>query len=310
MSDAIETTYSHTADLKNTPRRKEELPVIPLGRTPPHDLAAEQGVLGCILLDTRQNLPECIDKVKDESVFYDLRHQAIYATMVEMFASNDPIDILTLSHQLRAAGEFDNIGGVAYLTQLQDSVPSAANLEYYFDIVRERGLLRRMIQTCTQAISDAYEESGEVERLIGEVEQAVLAINNDHNIADTPDIKDHVTKAIETIEEYFTNKGASTGVETGFTDLDKMTTGLHAGEMIVVAARPSMGKTSLAMNIVEHVVLNSNLPVGVFSLEMSADSLVMRMLCSLARINLRDLRDGFLKNSDFPRIHEAASRLT
>ena len=200
MSDAIETTYSPAADLKNTPHRKEELPVIPLGRTPPHDLAAEQGVLGCILLDTRQNLPECIEKVKDESVFYDLRHQAIYATMVEMFASNDPIDILTLSHQLRAAGEFDNIGGVAYLTQLQDSVPSAANLEYYFDIVRERGLLRRMIQTCTQAISDAYEESGEVERLIGEVEQAVLAINNDHNIADTPDIKDHVTKAIETIE--------------------------------------------------------------------------------------------------------------
>ncbi|MBO24013.1 MAG: replicative DNA helicase, partial [Verrucomicrobiales bacterium] len=261
-------------------------------------------------MDINQNLPDCIEKVKDESVFYDLRHQAIYATMVEMFSRNDPIDILTLSHQLRAAGELDNIGGVAYLTELQDSVPSAANLEYYFDIVRDRALLRRMIQTCTQAISDAYEESGEVERLIGEVEQAVLAINNDHNIAETPDIKTHITKAIETIEEYFKNKGASTGIETGFTDLDKMTTGLHAGEMIVVAARPSMGKTSLAMNIVEHVVLNGNLPVGVFSLEMSADSLVMRMLCSLARINLRDLRDGFLKTSDFPRIHEAASRLT
>ncbi len=310
MPDAIETAYSPSADLKNTPRRREDPPVIPLGRTPPHDLAAEQGVLGCILLDIRQNLPDCIEKVKDESVFYDLRHQAIYATMVEMFSRNDPIDILTLSHQLRAAGELDNIGGVAYLTELQDSVPSAANLEYYFDIVRDRALLRRMIQTCTQAISDAYEESGEVERLIGEVEQAVLAINNDHNIADTPDIKTHITKAIETIEEYFKNKGASTGIETGFTDLDKMTTGLHAGEMIVVAARPSMGKTSLAMNIVEHVVLNGNLPVGVFSLEMSADSLVMRMLCSLARINLRDLRDGFLKTSDFPRIHEAASRLT
>ncbi len=283
--------------------------MIPIGRTPPNDLAAEQGVLGCILLDTRQNLPACIEKVRDETVFYDLRHQAIYATMVAMYEENAPIDLLTLSHQLRTVGELDNIGGVAYLTELQDSVPSAANLEYYFEIVRNQALLRRMIQTCTKAIADAYDETGEVDRLVGEVEQAVLAINRDHNITDMPTIVEHVQDAVGRIELLFKNKGSTTGVETGFTDLDRMTTGLHPGEMIVVAARPSMGKTSLAMNIVEHVALNLKLPVGVFSLEMSSESLVMRMISSLARINSHEMNEGMLTPRDFPRIHETASQL-
>ncbi len=296
-------------DLKYTPRQRDNQTVVPIGRTPPNDLAAEQGVLGCILLDTRQNLPACIEKVKDETVFYDLRHQAIYAAMVSMYEANAPIDLLTLSHQLRTAGELDNIGGVAYLTELQDSVPSAANLEYYFEIVRDQALLRRMIQTCTKAIADAYDETGEVDRLVGEVEQAVLAINRDHNITDMPTIVEHVQDAVGKIEMLFKNKGSTTGVETGFADLDRMTTGLHPGEMIVVAARPSMGKTSLAMNIVEHVALNLQLPVGVFSLEMSSESLVMRMISSLARINSHEMQEGMLTPRDFPRIHETASRL-
>ena len=296
-------------NLKYTPRQRDNQTVVPIGRTPPNDLAAEQGVLGCILLDTRQNLPACIEKVKDETVFYDLRHQAIYAAMVSMYEANAPIDLLTLSHQLRTAGELDNIGGVAYLTELQDSVPSAANLEYYFEIVRDQALLRRMIQTCTKAIADAYDETGEVDRLVGEVEQAVLAINRDHNITDMPTIVEHVQDAVGKIEMLFKNKGSTTGVETGFADLDRMTTGLHPGEMIVVAARPSMGKTSLAMNIVEHVALNLQLPVGVFSLEMSSESLVMRMISSLARINSHEMQEGMLTPRDFPRIHETASRL-
>ena len=127
-------------DLKYTPRQRENQTVVPIGRTPPNDVAAEQGVLGCVLLDPQQNLPACIEKVKDETVFYDLRHQAIYAAMVAMYEETAPIDLLTLSHQLRSAGELDNIGGVAYLTELQDSVPSAANLEYYFEIVRDQAL--------------------------------------------------------------------------------------------------------------------------------------------------------------------------
>ncbi|MDD9865872.1 MAG: replicative DNA helicase [Verrucomicrobiales bacterium] len=309
MPDVPESSPLPEKDLKYTPRQRDNQTVVPIGRTPPNDLAAEQGVLGCILLDTRQNLPACIEKVKDETVFYDLRHQAIYAAMVSMYEANAPIDLLTLSHQLRTAGELDNIGGVAYLTELQDSVPSAANLEYYFEIVRDQALLRRMIQTCTKAIADAYDETGEVDRLVGEVEQAVLAINRDHNITDMPTIVEHVQDAVGKIEMLFKNKGSTTGVETGFADLDRMTTGLHPGEMIVVAARPSMGKTSLAMNIVEHVALNLQLPVGVFSLEMSSESLVMRMISSLARINSHEMQEGMLTPRDFPRIHETASRL-
>ena len=283
---------------------------IPLDRTPPHDTAAAQGVLGCILLDPKENLPACIQKVKDESVFYDLRHKAIYSALVQMSERNTPIDLLTLSHQLRTAGELDNIGGVAYLAELQDGVPSAANLEYYFDIVRDRALLRKVIHTCTKAIADAYEGSDEVESLIGEVEQAVLDIQREQSISNNATIQEHVKNAVGKIEQYFKDKGATTGIETGFTDFDRMTTGLHGGEMIVVAARPSMGKTSLAMNIVEHVALKGGLPVGVFSLEMSADALVMRMICSLARINLRDMREGLLQTREFPRIVDASGKLT
>ena len=310
MPNVLEIPPAESADLKKTPRKKESIAAIPLDRTPPHDTAAEQGVLGCILLDPKENLSSCMAKIKDESMFYDLRHKAIYSALVQMSERSIPIDLLTLSHQLRTDGELDNIGGVAYLAELQDGVPSAANLEYYFDIVRDRGLLRKVIHTCTKAIADAYEETSEVERLIGEVEQSVLDIQTEHSISDNITIKDHVKQAIDTIEDYFKNKGGSTGIETGFTDFDRMTTGMHGGEMIVVAARPSMGKTSLAMNIVEHVVLKEGLPVGVFSLEMSADALVMRMLCSLAGINLRDLRDGFLQNRDFPRIVDASGKLS
>ena len=310
MPNVLEIPPAESADLKKTPRKKESIAAIPLDRTPPHDTAAEQGVLGCILLDPKENLSSCMAKIKDESMFYDLRHKAIYSALVQMSERSIPIDLLTLSHQLRTDGELDNIGGVAYLAELQDGVPSAANLEYYFDIVRDRGLLRKVIHTCTKAIADAYEETSEVERLIGEVEQSVLDIQTEHSISDNITIKDHVKQAIDTIEDYFKNKGGSTGIETGFTDFDRMTTGMHGGEMIVVAARPSMGKTSLAMNIVEHVALKGGLPVGVFSLEMSADALVMRMLCSLAGINLRDLRDGFLQNRDFPRIVDASGKLS
>jgi replicative DNA helicase len=306
----LEIPPAESADLKKTTRKKESIAAIPLDRTPPHDTAAEQGVLGCILLDPKENLSSCMAKIKDESMFYDLRHKAIYSALVQMSERSIPIDLLTLSHQLRTDGELDNIGGVAYLAELQDGVPSAANLEYYFDIVRDRGLLRKVIHTCTKAIADAYEETSDVERLIGELEQSVLYIQTEHSISDNITIKDHVKQAIDTIEDYFKNKGGSTGIETGFTDFDRMTTGMHGGEMIVVAARPSMGKTSLAMNIVEHVVLKEGLPVGVFSLEMSADALVMRMLCSLAGINLRDLRDGFLQNRDFPRIVDASGKLS
>jgi replicative DNA helicase len=201
------------------------------------------------------------------------------------------------------------VGGIAYLATLPDAVPSAANLSYYMEIVREKYLLRKMIRTCTDVVGRVYDYEGEVDALMDEVERDILRISEDRVQSHSTLIKDLVKKAINTIEDFHQRQGMLTGVGTGFMDLDKMTSGLHAGEMIVIAARPSMGKTSLAMNIAEHVAIDERLPVGVFSLEMTAESLVLRMLCSRSRVNLRSVRDGFLAERDFPKLTGAAGKL-
>ncbi|MGH7993472.1 MAG: replicative DNA helicase, partial [Limisphaerales bacterium] len=203
----------------------------------------------------------------------------------------------------------EQIGGIAYLAQLQDAVPSAANLSYYLDIVREKYLLRRMIRTCTDVVGRVYDYEGEVDQLLDEIETEVLRINEERDQGKSKAIKQVVTEAVGLIEHYFNRKGELGGVGTGFKDLDQKTDGLHSGEMIVIAGRPSTGKTSLAMNIVEHAVLEQKLPVAVFSLEMTAESLVLRMLCSLARVNLGNIRGGFMAEADFPKLTNAAGRL-
>jgi replicative DNA helicase len=204
----------------------------------------------------------------------------------------------------------EQIGGIAYLNQLQDAVPSAANLAYYLDIVREKYLLRKLITTCSGVVGKVFDYEGEVEALLDEVEKEILRVNESRAQTNMIPVNTLVHDAIATIENYFSRNGALGGLATGFADLDKMTDGLHGGEMIVIAARPSMGKTSLAMNIAEHVALELKLPVGVFSLEMSSASLVLRMMCSLARVNLRSIREGFMSESDFPKLTNAAGRLS
>jgi replicative DNA helicase len=299
-------------DLKKT-RRQKNSPVEParVDRLPPHSPEAEMGVLGCILLSPNDTLGECIQGFKaGGEVFYDLRHRMIYELLVAMFDQKEAIDLVTVQQRLKDRNQLDAIGGLAYLSALPDAVPSAANLSYYADIIREKHLLRRMIQTCTSVMSRVYDHQGEVDALLDEVERDVLRISEERAETDTPSVKELVKKAIVTIEECHKNQGALTGLTTGFPDLDKMTSGLHGGEMVVIAARPSMGKTSLAMNIAEHVAVESRLPVGVFSLEMTADSLVLRMLCSRSRVNLRSIRDGFLAERDFPKLTGAAGKLS
>jgi replicative DNA helicase len=201
------------------------------------------------------------------------------------------------------------VGGLSYLASLPDAVPSAANLAYYAEIVREKHLLRRMIQTCTGVVRRVYESEGEVDALLDEVERDVLQLSEERVESNVRTIKELVKSAITTIEEFHQRQGMLTGLSTGFTDLDKLTTGLHGGEMVVIAARPSVGKTSLAMNMAEHVAVDQRIPVGVFSLEMTAESLVLRMLCSRSRVNLRSIREGFLAERDFPRLTGTAGRL-
>jgi len=228
---------------------------------------------------------------------------------VEMYDHKEAIDPVTVQQRLKDRNQLEAVGGLSYLSSLQDAVPSAANLTYYADIVREKHLLRRMIQTCTGVVGRVYEHQGEVDSLLDEVERDVLRISEERVEASTNTIKDLVHRAINTIEIYHQRQGMLTGIGTGFVDLDKMTSGLHEGEMIVIAARPSTGKTSLAMNIAEHVAVDERLPVGVFSLEMTADSLVLRLLCSRAKVNLKDIRSGFLVERDFPKITSAAGQL-
>ncbi|MFM2081621.1 MAG: Replicative helicase, partial [Verrucomicrobiota bacterium] len=228
----------------------------------------------------------------------------------EMYDSREAIDIITLQQKLKNKNLLEQVGGLAYLAGLPDKVPSAANLSYYLDHVSEKFLLRKMISTCTSVTRRVYEFEGEADALLGEIEQEILQINESREEASTKKIRDLVTNAITMVEDYHSRQGALTGLGTGFTDLDKMTSGFNPGEMIVIAARPSMGKTSLAMNIAEHVAIDLKLPVGVFSLEMTAESLVLRMLCSRAQVNLRNIRDGFMAERDFGKITGSAGKMT
>ena len=308
-----EASASPADDLKQSrrqkPARADARPGI--DRLPPHSSEAEQGVLGCVLLSPNECMGQCIEKLKGDGhqVFYDLRHQTLYENLALMYDAREAIDVITLQQRLKDQQLLDQIGGIAYLGQLQDAVPSAANLSFYLEILQEKFLLRRMIATCTGVVGRVYDYQGDVETLLDEVEKEILRINESRAQSSTSSIKELVGKAILTVENYFDRKGTLNGLGTGFTDLDRMTDGLHGAEMIVIAARPSMGKTSLAMNIVEHVVLELNQPVGVFSLEMSAESLILRMLCSIARVNLRSIREGFMHETDFPKLTSAAGKL-
>jgi replicative DNA helicase len=313
MIDSISEHAGVGPDWKKTRRQKTlaQRGAATLDRLPPNSPEAEMGVLGCVLLSPNECLGECVEKLKDDGkeAFYDLRHQTIYETLATMFNARSPIDLITVKQNLKDRQLLEQIGGVAYLSQLQDSVPSAANLAYYLEIVREKFLLRKMIQTCSGVVGRIYDFEGEVDALLDEVEKEVLRVNESRVQSHVQGVKDLVHHAIGTIENFFNRKGELSGIASGFADLDKMTDGFHGGEMIVIAARPSMGKTSLAMNIAEHVALELKLPVAVFSLEMSAESLVLRMMCSLARVNLRAIRDGFMSEADFPKLNSAAGRL-
>jgi len=314
MLDSVSDSAGANPDLKQTRRQKPARSDTrgTIDRLPPHSIEAEQGVLGCAFLDPNHCIGRCIEILKDDGklAFYDLRHQTIYETLVEKFNTRDPIDLITIQQNLKDRQLLDQVGGIAYLSQLPDLVPSAANLDYYLEILREKFLLRKLIQTCSGVVGRIYDYEGEVETLLDDVEKEILRVNESRSQASMPSVRELVGQAINTIEHYFNRQGELNGLATGFHDFDKMTDGLHGGEMIVVAARPSMGKTSLAMNIAEHVAIEGQQPVGVFSLEMSSASLVMRMMCSLARVNLRSIRDGFMSEGDFPKITTAAGRLS
>ena len=261
-----------------------------------------------MLISPRETIAECVEKI-NEDYFYVPAHRTIYDVLVELWNAGQAIDLITFTQVLRDRHLLDSIGGAAFVTSLFTFVPTAANVQYYLEIVRDKYILREIISAATESVRRAYEEQDEVNNLLDEVEQRIFAVGEDRFKGQMLSMKDQVMEAIESIEKLYERKGGITGISTGFVEFDRMTSGLHSSEMIVIAARPSMGKTALAMNIAEHVGINEKLPVGVFSLEMSSQQLVQRLLCSRARVNLQKVRDGFLGERDFPSLTAAASKL-
>jgi replicative DNA helicase len=270
---------------------------------------AEQGVLGSMLISPRDIIAEAVEKI-NESYFYIPAHQTIYTVLVDLWNAGQGIDLITFTQVLRDRNLLDTVGGASLVTSLFTFVPTAANVGYYLEIVRDKYILREIISACTEGVRRSYEEQGEVDNLLDEVEQKIFAVGEDRFNDRALSMKDQVMDAIEAIEKLYQQHGGITGLSTGFKDLDRLTSGLHPAEMIVIAARPSMGKTALVMNIAEHVAVNEMRPVAVFSLEMSAQQLVQRLLCSRAGVNSQKVRDGtFLADRDFPKLTAAASKL-
>ena len=265
-------------------------------------------MLGSMLISPKEAIGEAVEQI-NEDYFYIPAHQTIYTALVDLWNSNQGIDLITFTQVLRDRNLLETVGGAPFVTSLFAFVPTAANVGYYLDIVRDKYVLRQIIAACTEGARRSYEEQDEVDNLLDEVEQRIYAVGEDRFKGQSLTMKDQVMDAIEAIEKLWEQKGSLTGLATGFIEFDRMTSGLHSSEMIVIAARPSMGKTAFVMNIVEHVAVNEKRPVAVFSLEMSSQQLVQRMLCSGARVNLRKARDGFLADSDFDKLTTAAAKL-
>ena len=268
-------------------------------RSLPYSEDAEKGVLCSLLLSPREVGDLCILRLQPDA-FYAPAHKIIYELVIEFSDKSKPIDFITMKQSLKDRGFLEEIGGPEFLNELYTFIPTAANAGYYVDIVREKYLLRRLILACNSLAGRCYDDQENVEPLLDDAERQIFEITGDHVKIDVVPAKDLVMQAIEQIEKVYENRGSVTGLPTGFTEFDQMTSGLHQAEMIVIAARPSMGKTALAMNIAEHVALVEGKPVAVFSLEMSSQQLVQRLLCSRAKVNLQRVRNGFLSERDFP----------
>ena len=290
-----------------------------VGRSLPHSEEAERCLLGSLLLNP-QAIIECIEKFasKDPDTrggeyFYNDKHGLIYRTLVDMTDKHEPVDLVTITQKLAGRNQLDRVGGAAAITQLFNAVPTAANLGFYLNIVRQRYRLRQLIEAGTQIVSESYEAMDEgVDKLVDDVEQLVFNIAQEKSAHGVVSGSDVVKDAIHEIDDILQHQGKLRGLATGFSELDKCTDGLQRGSIIVIAARPSMGKTSLAMNIAEHVAVMSStpMPVGVFSLEMPAVQLIIRMLCSVGSVSMKRLRSGVSTDAEYKSLIHAAGRIS
>jgi len=277
-------------------------------KIPPQNLEAEQSVIGGILLEN-----EAISKVLEVLTpddFYRESHRKILHSMIQLFEKNEPIDLITLTNQLKGTHQLDAIGGSAYLSSLVDSIPTAANITFYARIVKEKAILRRLIATATEIVSRGYENEGDVEDLLDQAEKNIFQITESQIKPSFFRIKTILKESFKTIEKLYESQEIVTGVPSGFTEIDKLTSGFQPSDLIIVAGRPSMGKTAFCLNIAQHIAIKKNVPVALFSLEMSKEQLVLRMLCSEARVDAHRVRGGFLGETDWPKLTRAAGTLS
>jgi replicative DNA helicase len=279
-----------------------------LDKLPPQNLDAEMSVLGAMLLD-REAIGHAIEAITADS-FYKESHAKIYSAVIELFDANQPVDIVTLSEHLGKRKELEAVGGASYISMLLDAVPSAANIVHHLRIVRDKSLLRKLIIAASGIVSRCYDGVEDVNELLDGAEKEIFEIVQRRDTQGFVKVSDLIKHSIETVESLYQKKEYVTGVPTGFSDLDTITAGLQPSDLIIIAARPSMGKTSLALNIAEHAAIVGKIPTAIFSLEMAREQLVLRMLCSLARVNAHNVRTGFISEKhDFPKLVNAAGKL-
>ena len=279
-----------------------------LGKVPPHDEDAEQAVLGSMLTDNDAVMAAV--EVLKEDAFYREDNKIIYQAILNLYSKSEPIDIITLKDELESMGKFEQVGGFEYLASLPDKVPTTANVQKYIKIVEEKSVLRNLIKTANEIIELGYNPTEDVEDIMDGAEKKIFDIMQSKNTKSYTPIKDVLVESFTNLEKLYNQKQHVTGVPTQFYDLDDKTAGLHGSELILVAARPAMGKTAFALNIATNAALRANVPVAIFSLEMSKDQLVNRILCSEAMVDSNKVRTGKLDEEDWTKLAEAIGPLS
>lgn len=279
-----------------------------IDKIPPQNLEAERSVLGAMLIE-KEAIAKAIDFLREGS-FYSETHQKIFQAIIDIYDKNKAVDFVTVAEELKKAKLLKEVGGATYLSNLIDSVATAANVEYYAKIVQEKAVLRNLIRVATQIVTDSYTDTKDVSEILDQAERAIFGITQSKVQTGFIPVSEMVHGSIETIESLYKKKEKVPGVPSGFIDLDRKTGGFYASNLIVVAGRPSMGKTSFCLSVARNVGVNESLPVAIFSLEMSREELVLRLLCSMARVSVHKVRTGFIDKKDWTPLTNAASVLS
>ena len=279
-----------------------------LGKVPPHDLEAEQAILGSMLTD-KDAVISAIEVLREED-FYREDNKAIYEAIFNLYNRAEPVDIITVKSELESMGKFEQVGGLEYLAELPEKVPTTANAMKYIKIVEEKSTLRRLIRTANEIIDLGYDQTEDVEDIMEGAEKKIFNIMQEKNQKGYSPLKDVLVESFTQLEELYNKKQHITGVPTGFAELDYKTAGLHGSELILIAARPAMGKTAFALNIATNAAVRANVPVAVFSLEMSKEQLVNRILCSEAMVDSNKVRTGKLEEDDWVKLAGAIGPLS